>query len=118
VSAGSSPLSPLFVERFPELLTGWPMLGIGADWAMPTTGDLQLRVTYDGSTRIEVRITPDTSGYRFGFQIPVESQAKRLDVIVYGEQVLAEYHGDLAEVPWRGSTTVTDSHTHPSHPLR
>ncbi|MGL6075129.1 MAG: glycosyltransferase [Fimbriiglobus sp.] len=110
MSAGSNVFDTrtLFVERFPELLTGWPMLGIGADWAMPTDGDLILRVTYDGATRLDVRIAPHASGYRFGYQILIESHAKQLSVIVFGERILAVYyHGPLAEVPWRRASVAS-----------
>ena len=43
--------SELFLERFPDPLTGWPMLGVGATWpAAPA--DCTVAVRYDGVTRL------------------------------------------------------------------
>ena len=90
--------SELFLERFPDPLTGWPMLGVGATWPA-TPADCALAVRYDGVTRLTHPIRQPASGA----QLPSEPNVSRIQVVLISgpdEVLLREFTFD--EVRERG----------------
>ncbi len=91
-SAGSRytfrvPITPpppelVFVEQFPEPITGWAMLGAGAAWDAPPAGPLEVEVRYDGVPRIQSAVEVTPTGYRFGTQLPLEEGVARVIVVL------------------------------------
>ena len=92
--------SELFLERFPDPLTGWPMLGVGATWpTLPINCTLEVR--YDGILRITHPIRTAASGT----QLPIEPTVRIVLVSLRdasGELQLREFA--FADIRERGQS--------------
>ncbi|MFO0851535.1 MAG: glycosyltransferase [Gemmataceae bacterium] len=102
------PADRVFVERFAEPITGWPMLGAGAVWTAPAaTIPLEVEVRYDGSPRVTDRVTRTADGeYHFGTQLPIEPTADRVTVVLRGQGAEVVLHdGPLSAVRERGAAS-------------
>lgn len=103
---GSLATTALFVERFPEPVTGWAMLGVGIDFATPDRGSLTLEVAYDGVSRLRESFAWAEPGYRRGVQIPLETGVETVRVTLrLGDDTAATDHA-VAALPTRGAASV------------
>ncbi len=102
-SVGSLATSHLFVEQFPEPVTGWAMLGVGVDVETPDRAGLSLEVAYDGVPRLRESFAWAEAGYRRGVQIPLEPSVEtvRVTVRIGGDTATTEYA--VAALPTRGA---------------
>ena len=107
------PPERLHVERLTEPFTGWPLLGVGAEWdAPPHPHPLTAEVLLDGVVRQREPVARTPTGYRFGTQLPAEPAARLTVRLVAGDQSVTAYDGP-AEAPPR-ATPVAES----ASPLR
>ena len=99
-------MPPLFVERFTEAVTGWPMLGVGLDWPADGSGELILELAYDTVPRLRETVPRTATGYRHGVQIPLEAGVGTLTVTVRlgTAAVAADYR--TADIPARGAAVA------------
>ena len=103
---GSLATTPLFVEQFPEPVTGWAMLGVGLDFATDDRSGLSLEVAYDGVLRLRQTIAWAQSRYRFGVQIPLETGVESVQVTVRLGGNMATTGHAAAAIPTRGAAGV------------
>lgn len=76
------PPDRVFVEQFPEPITGWVMLGVGAAWEAPPSGPLEVEVRYNGVPRVQAPVEVTPTGYHFGVQLPLEPTLARITVVL------------------------------------
>ncbi len=71
----------VFVEQFPEPITGWTMIGAGASWDAPSVSDeLEAVLLYDGDVRVSCAVKRTATGYEFGMQAPHEASLQQVSV--------------------------------------
>ena len=99
------PAEAVFVERFPEPITGWEMVGAGASWdATPFPAPLEAEVRYDGVPRVQTPVSADGARHHFGVQLPREPDAKRVTVLLRGAGAeVTLFDGEASGLPERGA---------------
>ena len=94
----------VFVEQFPEPITCWTMIGVGASWdTSPVSGDIEAVLLYDGDVRVSCAVKRTAAGYEFGMQAPHEASLQRVSVHLrlQGETVTL-FDGSFVELRHRG----------------
>jgi len=101
----------VFVERFPEPITGWEMLGAGAIWeAASCPTPLEIEILYDGEPRVQslvecTELSPVLTRYRFGVQLPCEPNVRTVRVILRAGSVQTIlFTGEPETIRVRGTT--------------
>ncbi len=96
--------SQLFTERFPDPLTGWAMVGVGAVWPTPVPDGVTAELRFDGSPRVQTAVL----GTAFGTQAPLETGIERIQVVLrQGVQELMLADDLVASLRQRGGMAPT-----------
>ncbi|OWK45273.1 glycosyltransferase [Fimbriiglobus ruber] len=106
------PGEQVFVERFPEPITGWVMVGAGASWTAGTFPEsLEVEIRYDGEPRVRADVrAPEPGRYEFGLHAPAEPDARRLTVALLGGGVeVTLFDGAIADLKDRGAAPAPDA---------
>lgn len=105
------PDEAVFVERFPEPITGWEMVGAGASWdAAPFPAPLEAEVRFDGVPRVQTPVSADGVRHHFGVQLPREPHAKRVTVVLRGAGAeVTLFDGEVSGLSERGAKSSVPS---------